>query len=177
VKNLLILLTLVSIVACTPQKEENHQTVKDTKDETIPPERDSILTFDHLSIKPVNHWYADYDTITKRDILVKGLGVRERKDPSEAVELVNTFSRVPVALLKTVGDTIFVKLNNSHVLTEQSGSAGSWGHLASLTFTLTEMEGVEFVDYDFVEGSHLSPGVYSRKDFTNFSLIENESRN
>jgi len=37
--------------------------------------------------------------------------------------------------------------------------------MVAATFTLTELEGVEFVDFDFKVGDHAVPGTYSRQQF------------
>ncbi len=45
------------------------------------------------------------------------------------------------------------------------GSSGAETYLAEVTFNLTEINGINFIDIQFPEGDHASPGIYSRTDF------------
>ena len=62
---------------------------------------------------------------------------------------------------------MFISIPESEYLTQRIGSTGAENFMATTTFTLTEMRGIKYVSYDFTEGDHASPGVYSRKDFKN----------
>ncbi|MBU0982137.1 hypothetical protein KKC94_05605 [Patescibacteria group bacterium] len=68
-----------------------------------------------------------------------------------------------LAFIKTEGNTIFVRVINANTLTEMMGSAGASQYMKVATYTLTEIESIDFVDYEFEEGSHASPGRYSRE--------------
>ena len=67
--------------------------------------------------------------------------------------------------LKTSHDTIFVHIPHAEYLTERIGSTGAEMFMASTTYSLTAIKGIQYVDYDFVEGDHAAPGVYDRSYF------------
>lgn len=66
---------------------------------------------------------------------------------------------------KISGDTIFVAIDKSSYLTKQVGTTGAKGYLAEVTFNLTELKNINFVDIHFKEGDHAAPGTYTRTDF------------
>ena len=51
---------------------------------------------------------------------------------------------------------------HSEMLTERIGSTGAEIYMASATRSLTELKGIKYVNYDFEEGDHATPGVYNR---------------
>lgn len=47
------------------------------------------------------------------------------------------------------------------------GTTGAQAYLAELTYSMTEVPTVKYVNFDFQEGDHASPGVYQKIDFEN----------
>jgi hypothetical protein len=90
-------------------------------------------------------------------------------DAQAAVEVINRHqeprSALQLALVGRECETAFVVVSASEVLTEQMGTTGAECYLASVTFTLTSIPGIEEVMIDFDEGSHAVPGSYRRTDF------------
>ena len=62
-------------------------------------------------------------------------------------------------------DTIFVAVKNPEDLTQRMGTAGASCFLASATYSLTSIDGIDYVWFTFEEGDHASPGRYSRYSF------------
>lgn len=91
------------------------------------------------------------------------------KTITEAIERFNSgyqkenypFARV----VKIHFDTAFINIDNSHYLTQQMGTTGADEYLAKLTFTVTELKGINFVNLHFLEGDNAVPGTYERTDF------------
>jgi hypothetical protein len=73
-------------------------------------------------------------------------------------------------LLSVRGGKARVEVLNAEHLTQGMGTTGAFGYLAAATFTLTEIRGVEKVEFVFEEGDHASPGVYTRKRFGEFAI-------
>ncbi len=71
--------------------------------------------------------------------------------------------KVYLEFVKISYDTIFVKIKNSDYLTQQMGTCGADQYMISTTFTLTELNDLKYVNFDFEYGDHASPGTYSRK--------------
>jgi hypothetical protein len=87
----------------------------------------------------------------------------------EALERFNSANQkenYPFARLAQVNfDTVFLFIDNSNYLTQQMGTTGADEYLAKLTFTVTELESINFVNLNFEEGDHAVPGTYQRTDF------------
>jgi hypothetical protein len=62
-------------------------------------------------------------------------------------------------------DTMYISIPDSEYLTQRMGTSGSEAYMAEAVFTLTEKKGVQYINFDFIEGDHAIPGTYSRKDF------------
>ena len=69
-------------------------------------------------------------------------------------------------------DTLQLKIESSDFLTNQMGSSGPDQYLAQAVINLTSVPGIKYVQIDFKEGSHASPGVWSRKDFPGYIIIQ-----
>ena len=74
-------------------------------------------------------------------------------------------NKIHLDFVKISLDTIYVKINNSMFLTQQMGTTGADEYMSVTTFSLTELKGIKYVDYDFEEGDHANPGTYSRQDY------------
>jgi hypothetical protein len=80
----------------------------------------------------------------------------------------NNYDSIHLDYIKTSHDTIYVHIPQSEMLTERIGSTGAEMYMASATWSLTELKGIKYINFDFEEGDHASPGVYSRNNFKNF---------
>ncbi len=149
----LILFTFT--IACKDSKKESEEEINVTEENVIV-FGEAILDENDPSV-----WIYDYDA----DIPVKNREVI--KDTLSLQEWVDFFNaqneKVHLEFLKHNGDTLFVKIPESTVLTQQMGTAGADGYLSIATYTLTESQLVNFVHFDFEEGDHAMPGVYSRQ--------------
>ena len=72
---------------------------------------------------------------------------------------------VQLMLLKTSGDTIYVKIPDAMYLTQQMGSSGPQIFFAEAVYNLTEIPGIKYVNFDFEEGDHASPATLNREGF------------
>ncbi len=108
-------------------------------------------------------WEYDYNT---------DLAVRKRMPATEDLSAVNlitllnhTNTNVSLSFVKVSSDTIFVRVDDATVLTQQMGSAGAAEFMAIATYTLTELPGIAKVHFEFEPGDHASPGTYDRDFF------------
>jgi len=97
---------------------------------------------------------------------VSGIDTMSAKNVIQLIN--NNYDSIRLDYIKTSHDTIYVHIPQSEMLTERIGSTGAEIFMASTTYSLTELKGIKYVNYDFKEGDHASPGVYSRNDFKNF---------
>lgn len=114
-------------------------------------------------------WMVEYETATKKEKLKKPSESNAASfTASEMITQLNqNYEDVQLELNKISNDTIFIKIPDSEKLTQQMGSTGSYNYLASVVFNLTELQGMKYVSFDFKEGDHAMPGVFSRDSFQN----------
>lgn len=89
-----------------------------------------------------------------------------RATAANVVKGLNQIRPAPgIELLAQRGATVYLRIKERDVLTNQMGSAGAQQYLGSVVISLTSIPGVELVHFDFFEGNHASPGFYSRASF------------
>jgi hypothetical protein len=117
-------------------------------------------------ITPV--WSYTYDSATGAINMKKlrELNKEETSAPTLVMILNTTWPDIQLQLLKTSQDTLYVSIPQSETLTQQMGSTGATQYMAIATYTLTEAQGIRYVNFDFTEGDHAEPGTYSRTDFS-----------
>ncbi len=75
--------------------------------------------------------------------------------------------RLRLEWVKTSNDTVYIKIKDATVLTQQMGSTGATEYMAAVVYNLTELRGMKYVNFDFQEGDHAAPGTFSRESFKN----------
>ena len=119
------------------------------------------------------------DDTASRVVPVKQMPSASPADLVEAIndrfrELNPMYESPGLALEGIEGDAVVVSLARAEVVTEQMGSTGAQCYMAGVTFSLTSVEGVDHVRFEFKEGSHGAPGRYDRADFVWFLPLEVE---
>jgi spore germination protein GerM len=72
-------------------------------------------------------------------------------------------SKLPqVQLLNIVDNVAYVRIREALKLTQGMGTTGATAYIESVTYTLTSLPGIDYVDFDFHAGDHAMPGRYSR---------------
>lgn len=74
-------------------------------------------------------------------------------------------SSIHLDIIKTSNDTVYLKIPDAHYLTQQMGSTGPTLYLAGVVYNLTEIPGLHYVNFNFEEGDHASPGTFNRDSF------------
>jgi hypothetical protein len=78
---------------------------------------------------------------------------------------------IQIKFIGTSNDTAFIAIPDSKVLTQQMGSAGAESFMISTTFSFTELKAINYVLFDFKEGDHAIPGVYSRSSWDKNNIV------
>lgn len=135
-----------------------------------PLEEDTLLVEEFASPEEKLLWIPVYDTLTGDFKLQQQRNFRADTLKAEAlVDDINAaWENVKLVFKKISHDTIYVGIPESDFLTQRMGSAGAASYVSSTTFILTELPGIRFVNYDFQEGDHLSPGTLGRNDFKEY---------
>jgi len=78
----------------------------------------------------------------------------------------NRYQGIFMKMVRIAGDTIFVAIPQSSILTRQSGSTGAENYMAEATYNLTELKNINYVNFNFKKGDHAEPGTFSKTDFS-----------
>ena len=126
---------------------------------------DSIANTSDAVVEPkVSSVTWKYDA--EADSMVQ-LAVPDRLSIDQVLaDLNKQYQSMQLDLVKTSGDTVFVKMNDVTLLS-QMGSSGNYGVLAEIVYSLTEVRPFQFVHLDFEELDHATPGLYDRERFNN----------
>ncbi len=93
-------------------------------------------------------------------------------NPARMIAALNEeYPQIKLVAYKMKQDTLFTHITDAGYLTEQMGSTGAADYLADVIINLTSITGVHYVLISFREGSHASPGIWSRDDFNDFRLV------
>ena len=127
-----------------------------------------VITKDTAAKIADSHYFWSTDLDPKKGLVM----VKNRPLPADSltattmIQMLNElYPDIKLSFLRISNDSIFITIKKSDYLTKQIGSSGAEAYLAEVTYNLTELKGVNFVDIRFKEGDHASPGTYSRTDF------------
>jgi hypothetical protein len=143
--------------------------------------RGSKTSLDYLDT--AYRWSADLSQ-PGDDLLVRGEKIDQIKtDLDQLIFAVNGSDQDPesfrtpagqeplgtpkLKLIELQGDLVIVEVINALYLTQRMGSTGADTFLAEATFTLMEHPSVNAVFFQFEEGDHATPGLYTRENFLN----------
>lgn len=158
-KAILLSAVLFLIFGCRNSNSDGE--IKDTE------QTDTLAPTEKLETDAI--WDFQYDTITDRSNLVKSDTYNtENLGIEDIVQIINTtWPEVQIEYIRTSQDTIFIRIPNSSELTQQMGSTGAQQFLTAATYSLTELDDIKYVSFDFEEGDHAVPGVYHRGSWDN----------
>lgn len=152
----LITLTLLLLAGCNSGKSDEQVT-----DDEIPEHSDTSVVYDPARAMweyAYNRQTEDFEILQLRPVSADTLtGIMIQNI------LNDSWPRIPVRFMKVSNDTAYVEIPVSTVLTQQMGTTGAMSYMISATYSFTELQGVEYVRFDFDEGDHAVPGVYSRR--------------
>jgi len=148
------LLALFSCNRGTEQQQENQDSIKTTIDSNQVTLSDA-------------HYFWEADLSGKTMVMKKTrIASPDSLNVSSVIGMLNTeYPDLKLTMLKTSGDTVFIKVENERHLTQRMGSTGAETVLAEITYNLTEVSGIQHVKLDFRQGDHATPGTYGRTDF------------
>ena len=68
-------------------------------------------------------------------------------------------------LVKISADTIYLTVINDFYLTQSMGTTGAEDYIVKSAISLLEIEGINYVDYNFATGDHAYPGTFSKAGY------------
>ena len=69
-------------------------------------------------------------------------------------------------LNKVSADTVYLTVINDWTLTQSMGTTGAEDYIVKSGILLLEIEGINYVDYNFNMGDHAYPGTFSKAGYT-----------
>lgn len=158
----IIIVLSIILFSCNNEKKNNTATnessevsntevIIDSEELKYPYNLHSIWAFDCMKDTVLQIHIVDRDTLSP-DLLVNLLNL-DFKD------------KVYCEFIGINKDTAFVRVPDSEYLTQSMGTTGAYEYMIAATFTITELEGIEFVNFDFEFGDHAMPGTYSRQHY------------
>lgn len=159
-KYALAILVIISIAACNTKQPDKEAVTTDSLNKITRVDSATQMIDAHY------FWEADQDS-PKGLMMKKSRPIsRDSLTTDNLLQVLNNLhSNVILSYVKTSGDTVFVKINKSTYLTQHMGTSGAEAYLAEVTYNLTELTGINFVDINFKMGDHAEPGTYSKTDF------------
>lgn len=114
----------------------------------------------------------EYELLWSYDAELDSMVKKEGVAPSDADQIIQAINKkyAQIAVLdyvKTSSDTVYVKIADATQLNSQMGTAGAHEYLSEITYSLTDIPTINFVNFDFEEGDHATPGVYEKESFNN----------
>jgi hypothetical protein len=156
---ILPVLILVFFIACNSNKDEQQAATTDSAAVVKPADSSAIKDM---------HYFWTSDILPKQGLVLtktRPLSADSLSAPIIVQVFNEMYPDIPIKVNKISHDSIFIKISNSKYLTQQMGSSGAESYFAELTYNLTEVPGINYVDFNFKEGEHAAPATYSRTDF------------
>ncbi|TKB96825.1 hypothetical protein FA046_12130 [Pedobacter cryophilus] len=153
-----LILVLTVLMACNQDPKTSSSTT--TTDNLISTEKPT-----QIADVP---WSVVTDSTSQKMKLVQNEEVTTQElDSSNVTEaLVRKYPEIKIVWIKQQNDTAFVKILDAEFLTQSSGSMGGQIFMAEVTYSYTQIPGINFVNFSFKEGDHASPGTYDRSNFS-----------
>jgi hypothetical protein len=152
-------------VSCNSGKKEKNGSPDIVTADTVYDYSDSFDTDSLLHVKNETLLWqvVDSNGLKIHKPVLKGI---DTMSVQNIIQLINTnYDSIHIDFVKISHDTIYIHIPNSQMLTERIGSTGAQMYMASATYSLTEIKGIKYVNFDFIEGDHAAPGVYDRSYF------------
>jgi hypothetical protein len=152
----------ITFFACNNGADKNAQsaiTDSSALEETIIEQPDTVLfwTIDDYN-KLKTQVYKDTAAITQPQSVINGINA--------------IYPDIPLLFIKQSNDTIYAKIDSAAVFTNDMGTSGAAEYLSTVVINLTTLKNVNFVNLDFIRGSHALPGVFNKKNYENFKIKE-----
>lgn len=155
----IIILFLLQACGGPDVKPEVERDTDDVLEEVIVEQPDTVLfwTVDNTN-KLKTRVYKDSVKITNPESVINGIN--------------SIYPSVELKFVKKSGDTIYAHIDSAESLTSDMGSFGASEYISTVVLNLTTLDSVNFVNLDFQEGSHASPGVFSKNRYGRFKEKE-----
>lgn len=159
-KKVFLTIVVIFIIACNNSTDDN----------SIETVSSDTLAFGENPGDTLYFWNIDNEHNTRTKVLTIPV---EHPNVQAIINGLNmVYPDVILLFSKITGDTLHVSIPQSEILTQQMGSAGASQYLATACVNLFEAKNINYIHFDFKEGDHARPGVYSRSQFAGIKEIK-----
>ncbi|HEY0668722.1 MAG TPA: hypothetical protein VGD22_11125 [Sphingobacteriaceae bacterium] len=161
----LLFLILLFTISCNRCNNASDKRMVDSKDSAY---SDSVSA-DTSLIKDLP-WITAIDPKTGNTQLQHLPGKKTNITPQQIIKIANKkYPQIQLQWIKQEGGTAYLRIADATYLTQSMGSAGAEAYISEITFSFTEVKGIDAINLEFTEGDHASPGVYTREQFKNLT--------
>lgn len=159
-----ISLCITCLIGC-----RNEDRVIQERSDSVDSIKDTALSSPQPVTLQNSPYSVELDTKTQQLKIVRGTQDLKGIMAEDMILVLNKkYPGIQLKLEALNTDTLSVTIDDARALTQEMGSTGAEAYLAEVTFALTELVGIKAVKFDFEEGDHASPGVYTRENFEMF---------
>ena len=157
----IVVFSAVIMFACTGPDKPADRTAADSTaaEQTIIDQPDTVLFWtvdDYNKIK--SQVYKDTVEVT---------------DPQSVVNGINSiYPDIHLEYIRQSNDTVYATIDSAFTFTNDMGSSGASEYLSTVVINLTTLKNVNYINLDFPEGSHASPGVFAKSAFEKYKEKE-----
>lgn len=157
---------LIVFISCSgPDKPADTGNTTDSTNvaepETVMEQPDTVLfwTID-IEQKLKTRVYKDSITITEPQSIVNGIN--------------SIYPSIRLEFLRVSGDTVYAHIDSSFTFANDMGSFGASEYISTVVINLTMLPGINYANLDFPEGSHATPGVFSKTSYAAYREKEDQ---
>lgn len=172
-KQIKLFIVILFFASCGNNSDDVETTVTDSTgkaDTVFTALADKGKSFEVLGPKGFYVWDVDMEKKTLRKN--PALSATNINADSVINGLNRQYENILLEKVSISKDTIKLKIKDSDYLTNQVGSTGAAQYMAQAIINLTSVPGIKYVLIVFKEGSHASPGLYMRKDFPGYIILQ-----
>jgi hypothetical protein len=136
-------------------------------DDELPEEAEYI---EHQPNSILPYWEVDYFGKTMRKDSLANWGQLNADSIISGLNQRN--ENIKLEKIRQTGDTLFLRIKDAEFLNTEMGTSGAQQYFCDVILNLTEVKGINFVYFDFIEGDHASPGLYGKDLVADFTLEE-----
>ena len=157
---IVVLILGLFIFSCSgPDKGPDTKQLPIDSFETVTEQPDTVLFWTVNSEKRLKERvFKDTITITEPGSVVNGIN--------------SIYPDINLQFRKISGDTIYVHIDSASAFTNDMGTYGANEYIATVVLNLTTLPNVHYVNLDFKEGSHASPGTFPKERYSRYKVLE-----
>ncbi|MFT3704195.1 MAG: hypothetical protein QM802_17640 [Agriterribacter sp.] len=147
------------LASCNGSDKRSDAGVDSTAVQTVVDQPDTVL-----------FWTVDDYHKTKTAVYKDSVNITQ---PESVVNGIKTiYPNIHLKFDHLSNDTVYATIDSSFAFSNDMGTAGAAEYLSTVVLNLTTLQNVNFVNLNFPQGSHASPGVFAKSNYVNYQKKE-----